>query len=160
MFTAIMMYTCCYKIVSSWFLYIVESYHFSEEQASASSKEAQFQGGTGRSKTDTNSTTGICPSTENWLCLECGAVRCSRYASGHGLIHWENTKGPKQNEETPVVGHCVALSPSDLSSWCYVGGAYLHPSMLKPVLDKLEALEFGNEEGKNLEADSWLMEHL
>lgn len=35
---------------------------------------------------------GHCPSAgENWLCLSCGAIRCSRYINGHALEHWQAT---------------------------------------------------------------------
>jgi len=33
-----------------------------------------------------------CPSGENWICLECGALMCSRYANGHAKLHYEDTK--------------------------------------------------------------------
>ncbi|KAL9183377.1 hypothetical protein ACHAXT_005164 [Thalassiosira profunda] len=33
-----------------------------------------------------------CPKGENWLCLECGLLLCSRYAHGHARRHYEDTK--------------------------------------------------------------------
>ena len=45
--------------------------------------------------------------TENWVCLKCGGVFCSRYVNEHMVKH---------NEANP--DHCVALSFCDLSFWC------------------------------------------
>ena len=44
---------------------------------------------------------------ENWLCLICSEIHCSRYVNAHMVRHGENT------------GHAVTLSFSDLSVWCY-----------------------------------------
>ena len=41
---------------------------------------------------DDDDAEGTCPLGENWCCLECGKVRCSRYVNGHGLVHWKETK--------------------------------------------------------------------
>ena len=85
---------------------------------------------------------GSCPSTENWLCLQCGVVRCSRYANAHGVAHWEAT----QQENDDNAGHCVAVSLTDLSVWCHVCQAYLrHPTILQPLLQRLEQLKFAKE---------------
>ncbi|CAB9509267.1 Histone deacetylase 6 [Seminavis robusta] len=101
--------------------------------------ESTTGGATGKAKADVDDT-GMCPSKENWFCLECGVLRCSRYVNGHGLMHWEETK--KSNADSPAVGHCVALSLSDLSVWCYHCGAYVtHPS-LNPILKRMEELKF------------------
>lgn len=81
---------------------------------------------------------GACPSGENWLCLKCGAVRCSRYINGHCRDHWEITKA-KSND----YGHCIAVSLEDLSVWCYECSAYLDDSSLKPILKSLEDKKFG-----------------
>jgi len=80
----------------------------------------------------------VCPSRENWICLECNAIRCSRYVAGHGLKHWENSrKGPDD------VGHCIGVSLCDLSVWCYVCESYIKNDPLNPILKKLEELKFG-----------------
>ena len=50
---------------------------------------------------------------ENWLCLTCGEVHCSRYVAGHAAQH---------NEET---GHPIAFSFSDGSFWCYEDNCYI-----------------------------------
>ena len=44
---------------------------------------------------------------ENWLCLVCSDVYCSRYVKEHMVKHHEDTR------------HAVTLSFSDLSFWCY-----------------------------------------
>ena len=73
---------------------------------------------------------GKCPNGENWLCLHCGVVRCSRYVNGHCKDHAEES------------GHCIAVSLEDLSVWCYRCSAYLtHPS-LDDTLRTLESLKF------------------
>jgi hypothetical protein len=73
---------------------------------------------------------------ENWLCLECGQIQCSRYVNGHGLQHWEHST------TTTDDGHCLAVSLADLSVWCHVCNAYLKHETLKPLLQRLEALKF------------------
>jgi hypothetical protein len=81
-----------------------------------------------------------CPLGENWLCLQCGEVHCSRYINGHGLQHWEDSK-----EREPPNGHCVAVSMADLSVWCHACSAYLKSERLKPLLKRLEQLKFPND---------------
>jgi hypothetical protein len=99
---------------------------------------------TGRAKSDTSGEDGSCPSGENWLCLECGVVRCSRYVNGHALSHWEETKTYSDCD-----GHCVAVSLADLSSWCHVCNAYVkNETVLDPLLGRLEELKFPNETAK------------
>lgn len=50
---------------------------------------------------------------ENWICLECVQVFCSRYVKGHMMLHNEETKHP------------IALSFSDASFWCYDCESYI-----------------------------------
>jgi len=100
---------------------------------------------TGQAKADVDNETGSCPSKENWLCLECGVLRCSRYANGHGLQHWERTRAAG-DKGTPKVGHCIGCSLSDLSVWCYVCGSYLKHPVLDPLLQKLEEVKFGRDD--------------
>lgn len=45
---------------------------------------------------------------ENWVCLICSVVMCSRYVKSHMVAH---------NAQS---GHMLVLSFSDLSVWCYV----------------------------------------
>ena len=44
---------------------------------------------------------------ENWLCLSCGEVHCSRYVNEHMVHH---------NAQT---GHPITISYADISVWCY-----------------------------------------
>ena len=98
-----------------------------------------------------------CPTGENWLCLTCGALLCSRYANGHAKMHYEDTKSEDFVDEAigkPGVnygsdhqsGHCIAVSLGDLSVWCYECSSYLlHPS-LESITNKLEEMKFCNDE--------------
>jgi uncharacterized UBP type Zn finger protein len=52
--------------------------------------------------------------TENWQCLFCKAVYCSRYIQGHMKQHVEGNSG-----------HCVCISYSDLSVWCFQCDNYI-----------------------------------
>ncbi|KAF6776594.1 hypothetical protein AHF37_04411, partial [Paragonimus kellicotti] len=52
--------------------------------------------------------------TENWVCLTCYSVYCSRYANSHMVEHFSTTRHP------------LVLSFSDLSSWCYECESYVH----------------------------------
>ena len=48
-----------------------------------------------------------CPKGENWLCLECGVLLCSRYANGHARMHWEDTK---LEEEAAMIAPSAATT--------------------------------------------------
>lgn len=100
---------------------------------------------------DTLNEDGSCPAIgENWLCLECGLICCSRYVNGHGLQHWEETKQEGNGEEEEEdVGHCLALSLADLSVWCHVCNAYLKHDKLTPLLQRLETLKFPENSAKD-----------
>ncbi|XP_031274256.1 histone deacetylase 6 [Pistacia vera] len=72
--------------------------------------------------------------SENWLCLSCKDVLCSRYVNKHMLQHFQQTN------------HSVALSYSDLSVWCFICDAYLDAkvnSQLRPVYETAYILQFG-----------------
>ncbi|KAK4800818.1 hypothetical protein SAY86_021305 [Trapa natans] len=71
---------------------------------------------------------------ENWLCLCCKEVLCSRFVNKHMLHHYQQTN------------HCLALSFSDLSVWCFACDAYLDAeviSQLRPVHETAYILKFG-----------------
>lgn len=51
---------------------------------------------------------------ENWQCLHCKSVYCSRYCQGHMKKHVQD-----------VPEHSVCISYSDLSVWCYICGNYI-----------------------------------
>ena len=72
-----------------------------------------------------------CASKENWLCLQCGEARCSRYVKQHQLQHHQET------------GHATALSLSDLSVWCFACDGYVHHPLLNPLVERIQALKFG-----------------
>lgn len=117
---------------------------------------------------DDNGIATVCPATENWVCLECGVVRCSRYCNGHALHHWQETAAATAatlstteatNNETAsqlsasaaAEGHCVIISLSDLSVWCHLCNAYLSTSTgatgktLRPLVEALGRNKFRTE---------------
>ncbi|KAL5706865.1 hypothetical protein ACHQM5_024976 [Ranunculus cassubicifolius] len=70
---------------------------------------------------------------ENWLCLSCKDVFCSRFVNKHMLQHYQEK------------GHCLALSYSDLSVWCFSCDAYLDVQailQLRPVYEIAHLLKF------------------
>ncbi|PIN20472.1 Histone deacetylase [Handroanthus impetiginosus] len=72
---------------------------------------------------------------ENWLCLCCKDVLCSRFVNRHMLEHYQQQH------------HNVALSYSDLSVWCFSCDAYLDAQViqaLRPVYETAYILKFGN----------------
>ncbi|XP_061958201.1 uncharacterized protein LOC133679580 [Populus nigra] len=72
--------------------------------------------------------------SENWLCLSCKDVLCSRFVNKHMLQHFHETS------------HCLALSYSDLSVWCFACNSYLDARVimqLKPVSETAYILKFG-----------------
>mmetsp|Transcript_8022 Transcript_8022/g.17900 ORF Transcript_8022/g.17900 Transcript_8022/m.17900 type:complete len:563 (+) Transcript_8022:95-1783(+) len=92
-----------------------------------------------------------CQGSENWLCLLCGETRCGRYAAKHSLAHWEETKRQEEANITvaeaasgrEALGHCLVLSLSDLSVWCYHCQAYVDHESLQPLIKQMEKLKFG-----------------
>ncbi|KAM4124497.1 hypothetical protein ACB094_01G235400 [Castanea mollissima] len=71
---------------------------------------------------------------ENWLCLCCKDVLCSRFVNKHMLQHFQQSN------------HCLALSYSDLSVWCFSCDAYLDAQVimqLQPVYETAYILKFG-----------------
>jgi Zn-finger in ubiquitin-hydrolases and other protein len=85
---------------------------------------------------------GKCPAGENWLCLHCGRIRCSRYVNAHGVAHWNETMVA---DKSSGFGHCIALSLEDFSVWCHVCVAYIQHPGLSPILRQIEALKFPQE---------------
>eukprot|EP00744_Colponema_vietnamica_P002936 GILI01004554.1.p1 GENE.GILI01004554.1~~GILI01004554.1.p1 ORF type:complete len:122 (+),score=14.54 GILI01004554.1:94-459(+) len=72
--------------------------------------------------------------SENWVCLCCYKVLCSRYVNSH------------MSEHNQQEGHCVALSLADMSVWCYCCEDYLDFYVippLKPVYAELYRQKFG-----------------
>ena len=79
--------------------------------------------------------TAECPDcmnkVENWLCLKCGTVKCSRYVHEHMLYH------------TLETSHALALSFSDLSFWCYQCESYVVSPVFKDILKAFQDKKFG-----------------
>lgn len=67
---------------------------------------------------------------ENWICLVCSAVECSRYKNGHMKDHNEETK------------HAIALSMADFSVWCYDCNDYIDSPEVKSLHDTLYLAKF------------------
>ena len=76
---------------------------------------------------------------ENWVCLECLSVFCSRYVKGHMVAHNEETKHP------------VALSFSDGSYWCYDCDSYIDTPLLRPARAALTKIKIAEEQGAGAE---------
>eukprot|EP00698_Gefionella_okellyi_P009590 TRINITY_DN2453_c0_g1_i2.p1 TRINITY_DN2453_c0_g1~~TRINITY_DN2453_c0_g1_i2.p1 ORF type:complete len:634 (+),score=101.04 TRINITY_DN2453_c0_g1_i2:87-1904(+) len=51
--------------------------------------------------------------TENWVCVMCYQTLCSRYVNKHMGLH------------ANAVGHCLAVSQSDNSVWCFECDSYV-----------------------------------
>ena len=69
---------------------------------------------------------------ENWVCLQCGSVLCSRYVNSH------------MSEHSCETSHHLALSFSDLSFWCYLCDSYIVSNELRPTLKALQDQKFPN----------------
>lgn len=69
---------------------------------------------------------------ENWACLTCGGVYCSRYIKGDMKKHSDES------------GHLLCISLMDLSVWCYGCGDYIdnHDTDLKTVKNLFEKTKF------------------
>ncbi|KAG9295865.1 hypothetical protein G9A89_006604 [Geosiphon pyriformis] len=70
--------------------------------------------------------------SENWRCLTCQGVFCSRYVNGHMSQH---------NEEAH---HPLAISLSDLSTWCYACDDYVTSPTLKTLEIAFYVSKFGS----------------
>ncbi|KAG6474313.1 hypothetical protein ZIOFF_068239 [Zingiber officinale] len=64
---------------------------------------------------------------ENWLCLSCKDVFCSCFINKHMVNHHQE------------IGHCLALSFSDLSVWCFTYDAYMDNLEIKKINDEKKA---------------------
>uniref|UniRef100_A0A914L3Z4 UBP-type domain-containing protein n=1 Tax=Meloidogyne incognita TaxID=6306 RepID=A0A914L3Z4_MELIC len=68
---------------------------------------------------------------ENWVCLKCFEVYCSRYVEGHALAHTEETKHP------------LALSFADFSVWCYPCNSYIDNKVFDEAKEAAIKSKFG-----------------
>ncbi|EAR86307.2 Zn-finger in ubiquitin-hydrolase (macronuclear) [Tetrahymena thermophila SB210] len=83
---------------------------------------------------------------ENWFCLICNNVYCSRYVKGHMAMH------NQQNQD-----HQVAVSFSDLSFWCYECDSYITNqdlSKLRKLFQKAKFNEGDFSQKQNLVSQS------
>ncbi|RIA84554.1 hypothetical protein C1645_832114 [Glomus cerebriforme] len=69
--------------------------------------------------------------SENWRCLGCQGVYCSRYINGHAAEHNKSTS------------HSISISFSDLSTWCYTCDDYVTSPLLHPITTALHVSKFG-----------------
>ena len=80
-----------------------------------------------------------CPcADENWICLTCRSIGCSRYRNSHAEEHFFGTAFSEDGSPP----HCLALSRSDLSIWCYQCGVYIKHDRLQPILKAVERIKF------------------
>mmetsp|Transcript_10594 Transcript_10594/g.15512 ORF Transcript_10594/g.15512 Transcript_10594/m.15512 type:complete len:143 (+) Transcript_10594:817-1245(+) len=70
------------------------------------------------------------PKKENWVCLGCGHLSCSRYQKGHALEHYKQSKHP------------IAISLYDLSFWCYECNDYIVSPLLRETYMRIHAEKF------------------
>lgn len=68
---------------------------------------------------------------ENWVCLVCYKVYCSRYVKEHMVEHGKTSDHP------------VVLSYADLSVWCYKCDNYVDNEVLKPAKESAHQSKFG-----------------
>ena len=69
---------------------------------------------------------------ENWACLCCSKVFCSRYVRGHMKQHHERLK----------LRHAIAFSFSDFSFWCFECDDYITSPALRPILSAAQRARF------------------
>ena len=72
---------------------------------------------------------------ENWYCLKCQELYCSRYKNKHMLEHKDN-----------YIDHQVAFSLSDGSFWCYECDSYIDGNKLRPLRKLFSSIKFENNE--------------
>ena len=70
---------------------------------------------------------------ENWICLICLTIHCSRYVNEHMLKHGDEKEHP------------LTLSFSDISVWCYVCNDYLDNPKLYPFQNVVHKSKFGED---------------
>lgn len=70
---------------------------------------------------------------ENWICLICLSVHCSRYVNEHMLIHGT------------VNEHPLTLSFSDISVWCYKCNDYVDNPKLYTFKNTIHKSKFGED---------------
>ena len=71
---------------------------------------------------------------ENWICLCCHQVYCSRYVNEHMVFHSIESE------------HLVTISFSDISCWCYGCDDYVDNDILYEMKNALHKKKFNGEE--------------
>eukprot|EP00048_Salpingoeca_helianthica_P022386 m.17932 g.17932 ORF g.17932 m.17932 type:complete len:172 (+) comp7248_c0_seq1:1681-2196(+) len=66
---------------------------------------------------------------ENWVCLGCSRVLCSRFVQGHMAAHNEANRP-----------HAVAMSMLDLSTWCYECDCYIENRTIKLIKQEVSKM--------------------
>lgn len=74
---------------------------------------------------------------ENWICLKCKVIGCSRYVKSHMVAHNDECKHP------------IALSFADFSYWCYECDSYVKSKHLDHV-KHFYVQKFGSEEASHV----------
>uniref|UniRef100_A0A0G4EYI6 RING-type domain-containing protein n=1 Tax=Chromera velia CCMP2878 TaxID=1169474 RepID=A0A0G4EYI6_9ALVE len=69
---------------------------------------------------------------ENWLCLKCFSVHCSRYKNACHQVHAMDS------------GHHIGKSFGDLSIWCNLCDSYIKSPMLRGISDLVYEAKFDN----------------
>eukprot|EP00794_Sanderia_malayensis_P006092 gene6092-6795_t len=67
---------------------------------------------------------------ENWLCLTCSSVLCSRYVNEHMLKHNE------------ITAHPITISYADISVWCYACDSYIESPLLQGLVQAVTMSKF------------------
>ncbi|KAE9552235.1 hypothetical protein FO519_004544 [Halicephalobus sp. NKZ332] len=68
---------------------------------------------------------------ENWICLNCYGLYCSRHVNGHSLRHF--TENPD---------HCMVFSLADLSLWCHACDDYVDNPVALPIRNIVHEKKF------------------
>ena len=90
-----------------------------------------------------------CQATEeNWMCLICSNVYCSRYSNSHMIKHNEATK------------HNIALSFADGSFWCYTCDSYVYSKELHGLALKFSTIKFPDTKDGKLDMDTLAKEFI
>lgn len=74
---------------------------------------------------------------ENWICLVCNGVFCSRYVKGH------------MSEHNKTIKHEIALSFTDGSIWCYDCDSYITSTPLTMLQIKFSSIKFPDGDDSN-----------
>lgn len=69
--------------------------------------------------------------SENWLCVSCFDLFCSRYKNQHMKLHYES------------IGHCIGFSLSDASFWCFTCDSYIDSEFLNKLRLLFSDMKFG-----------------